>query len=188
MSKGLKKVLSESDIQRATVRIAHEIIERNKGIKQLVLVGIRTRGVYIAERLRDEINKIEKAEVPLGTLDITLYRDDLREIGPNPSVKETNLPFDVAGKLVVLVDDVLYTGRTIRAALDAIIDYGRPQAIQLAVLIDRGHRELPIKADFVGKNVPTSQEEQVILRVKEQDALDEVIVVEKAQHGNEKTL
>ncbi len=171
-----KRVLDEQDIQRALVRIAHEILERNHGTQDLVLIGIRTRGVYLAERLKKQIEAIEKGNVPLGTLDITLYRDDLGEIGPHPAVGQTDLPFNPSGKIVVLVDDVLYTGRTIRAALDAVIDFGRPKAIQLAVLIDRGHRELPVKADYVGKNIPTSKAEEVILRLCEGDAKDEAVV------------
>lgn len=173
-----RKVLAENDVKRALTRIAHEILERNHGIEHLALMGIRTRGAYLAKRLQAEIKNIEGTEVPLGILDITLYRDDLGEIGATPEVRETELDFDLAGKILVLVDDVLYTGRTVRAALDAIVDFGRPQAIQLAVLIDRGHRELPIKADFVGKNIPTSQKEQVVLRLREQDNCDEAVVCE----------
>lgn len=175
-----RKILDEQDISRAVVRLAHEIIERNHGTDQLAIVGIRTRGVFLAHRLCQQIELIEKKAIPSGSLDITLYRDDLQEIGPNPDVRETDLPFDPTGKVIVLVDDVLYTGRTIRAALDAIIDFGRPKAIQLAVLIDRGHRELPIKADYVGKNIPTAHEQQVILKLKEKDSLDEVLLVERS--------
>ena len=175
-----RKVLTESDIKRALTRIAHEILERNHGTVNLALIGIRTRGVDLARRIRQEIKTIEGTEVPLGFLDITLYRDDLGEIGAVPQVRETDLSFDPSGKIVVLIDDVLYTGRTVRAALDAIIDFGRPKAIQLAVLIDRGHRELPVKADYVGKNIPTSQKEQVILRLVENDGRDEVVVSERA--------
>jgi pyrimidine operon attenuation protein/uracil phosphoribosyltransferase len=174
-----KKILTEQDISRALVRIAHEILEGNRGTKGLALIGIRTRGVFLAQRLQVEIQKIERTEIPLGSLDITLYRDDLGEIGPSPMVRETDLPFDLTGKIVVLVDDVLYTGRTVRAALDALIDFGRPRAIQLAVLVDRGHRELPIKADYVGKNIPTSKTEEVILRLKDLDGSDEVVLVER---------
>jgi len=174
------QVLSAEGIHRALQRIAHEILERNHGTGHLVLVGIRTRGIFLAERLRREIQAIEKVEVPLGTLDITLYRDDLKEIGPHPAIRETELPFDLTGKIVVLVDDVLYTGRTIRAALDAIVDFGRPQAIQLAVLIDRGHRELPIKADYVGKNIPTSKQAQVHVKLSEKDGQDAVVLIGEA--------
>ena len=176
-----RNILNGEEIQRAVVRIAHEILERNHGTRDLVLIGIRTRGVFLAERLQQQIRLIENFEIPLGTLDITLYRDDLGEIGPYPDVKETFLPFNLKGKIAVLVDDVLYTGRTIRAALDAVIDFGRPQAIQLAVLVDRGHRELPIKADFVGKNVPTSRNEEVILRLKEREKTDEVVIRERGE-------
>ena len=163
-------------MRRAIVRIAHEIIERNKGVENVVLVGIRTRGVPIAERLAAAIREIEKVELPVGMLDITLYRDDLSTLAYNPVCHGTEIEFDVDGKTVILVDDVLYTGRTIRCALDAIIDMGRPKAIQLAVLIDRGHRELPIRADFAGKNVPTSHKEAINVYLAEQDGLDEVAI------------
>ena len=157
-----KNVIMDTDaMRRAIVRIAHEIIERNKGVDNVVLVGIRTRGVPIAERLAAAINEIEKVELPVGMLDITLYRDDLSTLAYNPICHGTEIDFDLNGKTVILVDDVLYTGRTIRCALDAVIDMGRPKAIQLAVLIDRGHRELPIRPDFIGKNVPTSLNEVV---------------------------
>ncbi len=170
-------VLNEEEIHRAIVRIAHEILERNRGTRDLVLVGIRTRGIFLAERLRKQIQTIEHTDVPLGILDITLYRDDLGEIGPHPAVRETKIPCDITGKIAILIDDVLYSGRTIRAALDALIDFGRPRAIQLAALIDRGHRELPIKADYVGKNIPTSKEEEVVLRLREKDGRDEAVVL-----------
>ena len=163
-------------MRRAIVRIAHEIIERNKGVDNVVLVGIRTRGVPIAERLAAAIKEIEKVELPVGMLDITLYRDDLSTLAYNPVCHGTEIDFDVDGKTVMLVDDVLYTGRTIRCALDAIIDMGRPKAIQLAVLIDRGHRELPIRADFAGKNVPTSHKEAIEVYLAEQDGVDEVAI------------
>ncbi len=160
-------------------KYGYEILERNQGSSQIILVGIRTRGVFLAERLQKQIQAIEKKEIPLGMLDITLYRDDLGEIGALPEIRETKLPGDISGKIVILVDDVLYTGRTIRAALDALIDFGRPRAIQLAVLVDRGHRELPIKADYIGKNIPTSKEEEVILRLAEKDGKDEAVVAER---------
>ena len=163
-------------MRRAIVRIAHEIIERNNGVDNVVLVGIRTRGVPIAERLAAAIKEIEKVELPVGMLDITLYRDDLSTLAYNPVCHGTEIDFDVDGKTVILVDDVLYTGRTIRCALDAIIDMGRPKAIQLAVLIDRGHRELPIRADFAGKNVPTSHKEAIEVYLAEQDGVDEVAI------------
>ena len=165
--KNEKQILDSDGIRRGLIRIAHEILEGNKGTKDLVLIGIRTGGAHLAARLQIEIRAIEKTEVPVGVLDITLYRDDLSELGPQAKVRETNIPFDITGKKVILVDDVLYTGRTIRAALDALIDFGRPRLIQVAVLADRGHRELPIKADYVGKNIPTSQSETVELRLKE---------------------
>ena len=165
-----KAVLMDGEaIRRSLVRISHEIVEKNKGVENIVLVGIRTRGVPIAERLADAIEKIEGTRPPVGVLDITLYRDDLSTLAYQPVVRTTELPVDISGKIVVLVDDVLYTGRTIRAALDAVIDMGRPTTIQLAVLIDRGHRELPIRADFVGKNVPTSKEELIEVHVPEVD-------------------
>ena len=172
-----KNVIMDADaMRRAIVRIAHEIIERNKGVENVVLVGIRTRGVPIAERLAAAIREIEKVELPVGMLDITLYRDDLSTLAYNPVCHGTEIDFDVDGKTVILVDDVLYTGRTIRCALDAIIDMGRPKAIQLAVLIDRGHRELPIRADFAGKNVPTSHKEAIEVYLAEQDSVDEVAI------------
>ena len=172
-----KNVIMDADaMRRAIVRIAHEIIERNKGVENVVLVGIRTRGVPIAERLAAAIKEIEKVELPVGMLDITLYRDDLSTLAYNPVCHGTEIDFDVDGKTVILVDDVLYTGRTIRCALDAIIDMGRPKAIQLAVLIDRGHRELPIRADFAGKNVPTSHKEAINVYLSEQDGVDEVAI------------
>ena len=163
-------------MRRAIVRISHEIIEKNKGVENVVLVGIRTRGVPIAERIANTIERIENAKVPVGMLDITLYRDDLSTLAYNPIVHGTEIDLDLTGKVVILVDDVLYTGRTIRAALDAIIDMGRPRAIQLAVLIDRGHRELPIRADFAGKNVPTSHKEAVNVSLAEEDGIDEVAI------------
>ncbi|WP_405378787.1 bifunctional pyr operon transcriptional regulator/uracil phosphoribosyltransferase PyrR [Phascolarctobacterium sp.] len=172
-----KNVIMDADaMRRAIVRISHEIIEKNKGVENVVLVGIRTRGVPIAERLASVIGDIEKVEIPVGMLDITLYRDDLSTLAYNPIVHGTEIDMDLNGKTVILVDDVLYTGRTIRAALDAIIDMGRPKAIQLAVLIDRGHRELPIRADFAGKNVPTSRKEDIKVCLAEQDEIDEVVI------------
>lgn len=174
-----RQVLDQDGIQRAITRIAHEILERNQGTQDLCLIGLRTRGVTLAERLKKQIKAVENKDVPLGLLDITLYRDDLGEIGARPQVRETEIPGDITGKTVVLVDDVLFTGRTIRAALDALIDFGRPRAIQLAVLIDRGHRELPIKADYIGKNIPTSKDEEVILHLLEKDGKDEALLREK---------
>jgi pyrimidine operon attenuation protein/uracil phosphoribosyltransferase len=165
-------------ISRALVRIAHEIVERNRGVDELALVGIRTRGVPIARRLARAILDITSEEVPTGALDITLYRDDLmrQPVGPQPVVRRTEIPFSIDDRRILLVDDVLYTGRTIRAALDALIDFGRPRAIQLVVLVDRGHRELPIKADYVGKNLPTSLKQTVQVRLQETDGADEVVL------------
>jgi pyrimidine operon attenuation protein/uracil phosphoribosyltransferase len=171
-------IMDEQAIRRGLIRIAHEIIENNKGIKDLILVGIRTRGVPLAERLAAEIKRIEGVELPVGILDITLYRDDLSTLSYQPIVHETQIPIDISGKTIVLVDDVLYTGRTVRAALDAIIDIGRPKVIQLAVLVDRGHRELPIRADYVGKNVPTSSKEVVGVQLMPVDEGDKVVIKE----------
>lgn len=174
-----KTVLMDSEgIRRVLTRISHEIVEKNKGVENIVLVGIRTRGVPIAERLADTIEAIEGKRPPVGVLDITLYRDDLSTLSYQPIVHPTELPIDISGKTIVLVDDVLYTGRTIRAALDALIDMGRPKTIQLAVLIDRGHRELPIRADFVGKNVPTSSREVVSVQLNKTDGSEKVVIKE----------
>jgi len=173
------KVLDKDALNRSLMRIAHEILEKNKGVKDLRLVGIRNRGAYLAHRLNDCIKKIDKESVPVGILDITLYRDDLTLIAQQPVVHKTEIDFDITDKNIVLVDDVLYTGRTIRAALDALMDLGRPKSIQLAVLIDRGHRELPVRADYVGKNVPTSQKETIEVRLQEADSCDEVVIIEK---------
>jgi pyrimidine operon attenuation protein/uracil phosphoribosyltransferase len=177
-------VMGESEIKRTLIRIAHEIVEKNKGVVDLALVGIRTRGVFLAKRLAQEIFKIEKRETPVGTLDITLYRDDLSLVARQPLVLKTEIPFDISQKKIVLIDDVLYTGRTIRAAMDAIVDLGRPQVIQLAVLIDRGHRELPIRADYIGKNIPTSKKEIVKVNLKEIDREDKVGIVIKEKEGD----
>jgi len=171
-------IMDEQAIRRALIRIAHEIIENNKGIEDLVLVGIRTRGVPLAERLAAEIESIEGRSLSVGILDITLYRDDLSTLSYQPIVHQTQIPGDINGKTVVLVDDVLYTGRTVRAALDAVIDLGRPKVIQLAVLVDRGHRELPIRADYVGKNVPTSSKEVVGVQLIPVDQADKVVLKE----------
>jgi len=171
-------VMDEKAIGQALRRITHEIIERNKDIKDLVLVGIRKRGVPLAARLQNYLKEIEGSPVPLGILDITLYRDDLSQREDQPVVHTGDLPFDLNNKHVVVVDDVLYTGRTIRAAMDALIDHGRPATIQLAVLIDRGHRELPIRADYVGKNVPTARSELIEVKVQEVDQVDQVDIME----------
>jgi len=172
------QIMDAEEIERAITRIAHEIIEKNRGCENLLIVGIRTRGAHLAQRLVDRIEAIEGRKVPLGILDITLYRDDLSSVATQPIVRRTELPGSVVERTVVLVDDVLYTGRTVRAAMDEIIDFGRPRAIQLAALIDRGHRELPIRPDFVGKNVPTSHREQVLVLMQEQDGEDKVAVEE----------
>jgi len=171
-------IMDAGDVARAIRRIAHEIVEANRGLRNLVLVGITRRGVPLAHRIAAAIEEFEGKDVPVGTLDITLYRDDLQLVAKQPILRKTELPFDVEGKVVVVVDDVLYTGRTIRAAMDEIIDFGRPRAIRLAVLIDRGHRELPIRADFVGKNVPTSGKEIINVQLVEEDGEDNVTVEE----------
>ena len=172
------KLLDAEAIRRAMTRTAHEIIEHNKGVSNLALVGIRTRGAVLAKRLAAQIETIEHQAVPVGVLDITLYRDDLSRIAPNPVLHATEIPFDITDLHLVLVDDVLFTGRTVRSALDALIDLGRPTAIQLAVLVDRGHRELPIRADYVGKNVPTNLKERVEVRLEEIDGRDEGVIEE----------
>ncbi|QUL99514.1 MAG: bifunctional pyr operon transcriptional regulator/uracil phosphoribosyltransferase PyrR [Candidatus Fermentithermobacillus carboniphilus] len=173
------EIMDKDAIRRALVRIAHEIVEKNKGLDNVVMVGIRRRGVPLAQRLAKILGEIENKEVPVGELDITLYRDDLTMRFDQPHVGRTHLPFDVAKKKVILVDDVLYTGRTVRAALDAIVDLGRPECIQLAVLIDRGHREIPIRADYVGKNVPTSRKEVIHVRLTEVDGVEQVVISEE---------
>jgi len=174
-----KKTIMDADaMRRALVRIAHEIVEKNKGVDNILLVGIRTKGVPLAKRIAEEIITIENKEIPVGSLDITLYRDDLSTLAYNPIVHGTELNFDISGKAVVLVDDVLFTGRTIRCALDALIDMGRPTSIQLAVLVDRGHKELPIRADYVGKNVPTARKEAVDVSLLEIEGVDEVTLSE----------
>jgi len=169
-----RRIMTADEVRRATVRISHEIVEKQAGTNGLVLVGIQRRGVPLARRIADSIDENEGVRIPVGALDITFYRDDLSLVAQQPVVKGTDLPFDLNGSTVVLVDDVLYTGRTIRAAMDALVDFGRPRAIRLAVLVDRGHRELPIRADHVGKNVPTSREEVVKVRVTEIDGEDGV--------------
>ncbi|AGB40871.1 pyrimidine operon attenuation protein/uracil phosphoribosyltransferase [Halobacteroides halobius DSM 5150] len=174
-----KKELIDADgIRRALTRISHEIIEKNEGLEDIVVIGIRTRGVPLANRISNKLADIEGEEVLAGSLDITLYRDDLTTVANQPIVHKTEIPFDITGKKVILVDDVLYTGRTVRSALDALMDLGRPQNIQLAILIDRGHRELPIRADFVGKNLPTSHQEVIDVNLKETDGSDAVILKE----------
>jgi len=172
------KIIDQDGISRIVTRISHELLERNKGSNNLVLIGMRTRGEYVANRIFNKIKEIEKIELPLGVLDVTLYRDDFRMRLKQPEVSVTNITFDITEKDVILIDDVLYTGRTIRAALDAIMDLGRPNSIQLCVLVDRGHREMPIKADFVGKNIPTSINEEVKVKLSEVDDEDAVYLVE----------
>jgi pyrimidine operon attenuation protein / uracil phosphoribosyltransferase len=176
----MPQVMDADRMARALTRIAHEILERNRGTSELALVGIRTRGVPLARRIAHSLRDINGEDVPTGALDITLYRDDLmrQPVGPQPVVRRTEVPFSIDDQRILLVDDVLYTGRTIRAALDALIDFGRPRAIQLIVLVDRGHRELPIKADYVGKNLPTSPKQSVQVRLQEIDGADEVVVNE----------
>ena len=173
------EIMDEKALDRALTRISHEIIERNKGVEGLVLLGIKTRGVSLAKRLCEKIRNIEGNVVPVGTLDITRHRDDIKDMKDIPRENLTDISFDINGMKVVLVDDVLYTGRTVRAAMDAIVEIGRPLSIQLAVLVDRGHRELPIRADYVGKNVPTSRSEMVIVNVREVDGKDSVLLGEQ---------
>jgi pyrimidine operon attenuation protein/uracil phosphoribosyltransferase len=173
----MKPVLDAPSIDRSVIRMAHEILEKNKGVEGLVFIGIQTRGVTLSQRLSAAVRSIAGVAVPLGILDINLYRDDLSHVASQPVIHKTEINFDLEGKTVVLVDDVLYTGRTIRSALDALVDFGRPRRIELAVLIDRGHRELPIRADFVGKNIPTSADEIVQVHFKETDGTDEVVVM-----------
>jgi len=172
----IKILLDKQDINRSLTRIAHEIWERNRGMENLVLIGIRRHGVPIAQRLSQKLKEIAGITIPVGALDITLYRDDLSEIDSQPVLKKTEIPFSIKGTRVILCDDVLYTGRTIRAALDGIIDLGRPMSIQLAVLVDRGHRELPIQANYVGKNIPTTSDEFIEVFLEEDDAMDQVLV------------
>lgn len=172
------KIMDEKAIGRAITRISHEIIERNKGIENVVLIGIKTRGVPVARRIADKIESIEGQRVEIGEMDITLYRDDLSKKQIDPVVNSTKIDFDITDKTVVLIDDVLYTGRTVRSALNALMDVGRPKAIQLAVLVDRGHRELPIRADYVGKNVPTSRSEIISVKLSECDNEDSVSIEE----------
>ncbi|HNZ36560.1 MAG: bifunctional pyr operon transcriptional regulator/uracil phosphoribosyltransferase PyrR [Candidatus Marinimicrobia bacterium] len=173
------RLADEQGVNRTITRLAHEIIENCKGTENVGIIGIRTRGDYLAKRLAHKIEEIENVKLPVGVLDVVMYRDDFRMKTKLPRVEVTDIPFDVDGKILILVDDVIYTGRTIRAALDALMDFGRPAAIQLAVLVDRGHRELPIKPDYVGKNVPTSIGEEVRVMIKEIDGRDEILLVEE---------
>ena len=173
------QIMDAEAVRRAVQRMSHEILERNKGSEDLALIGIRTRGVVLAKRLQKTIEEIEAVKIPVGILDITLYRDDLTLISASPVVRETEIDFDIHNKKIVLVDDVLFTGRTIRAALDALVDFGRPSIIQLAVLVDRGHRELPVRADFVGKNIPTSRQQNVQVILKESDDKEDRVMIEE---------
>lgn len=175
-----KEVVDAVTMKRALTRISYEIIERNKGIQDIVLVGIKTRGIYIAQRLAERLKLLEDIDVPVGELDITLYRDDVKDM-EEPELHSSDVPVSIEGKEVILVDDVLYTGRTIRAAMDAVMDLGRPRKISLAVLVDRGHRELPIRADYVGKNIPTSKTEEIIVEMEERDGADRIMI----SKGNE---
>lgn len=172
-------VMDAKTVERALIRIAHEIVEKNKGAENMAVIGIKNRGEHLAQRVARLIEKIEKVKIPVGLMDITLYRDDVQTKLEQPLVQKTEILFDVVDKVIILVDDVLFTGRTIRAALDQIIDFGRPRCIQLAVLVDRGHRELPIRADYVGKNVPTSKEERVKVKIKEVDGEDSVSIIKQ---------
>ena len=174
---GKNIIMNAADIRRTLARISHEIIERNKSTQHLILVGMRTRGVPLANRLAANIERFEGVSIPVGALDISLYRDDLSSLELQPIVKSTDIPVNIDNKAVVLVDDVLYTGRSTRAAMDALIDLGRPHSIQLAVLVDRGHRELPIRADYVGKNMPSSRHEEIQVRLTESDGTDEVAII-----------
>jgi len=174
LSQSSSIIMNKKDIDRTLLRISHEIIEKNKGVEDLGIIGIKTRGEYLAKRIAANICNIEKVKIQVGVLDITLYRDDLKDKKPDAIVVKTEIPFQIGGKKILLIDDVLYTGRTIRAAMDAIVDFGRPNSIQLAVLIDRGHREFPIRADYVGKNVPTSHREIVKVKLGEIDDINRV--------------
>ncbi|MBR1797236.1 MAG: bifunctional pyr operon transcriptional regulator/uracil phosphoribosyltransferase PyrR [Clostridiales bacterium] len=180
MSQNEVPILSEADMNRAIVRISHEIIEHNQGLEKVALIGIQRRGVPLAKMIRNNLEEIEGVKVPLGILDITFYRDDLSMLSAHPVVNGTDIPFDVNGSRIILVDDVLYTGRTIRSAIDNIFDMGRPDSIQLAILIDRGHRQLPIRADYVGKNVPTSVHERIEVEVDDVDGRTQVLLVKEA--------
>jgi pyrimidine operon attenuation protein/uracil phosphoribosyltransferase len=172
-------VMDAKAVERALIRVAHEIVEKNKGAENLAVIGIKTRGAYLAERIAKLIEEIEKVKIPVGLMDITLYRDDIQTKLEQPVVQKTEILFDVVEKVIILVDDVLFTGRTIRAALDQIIDFGRPKSIQLAVLVDRGHRELPIRADYVGKNIPTTKDDRVKVKIKEVDEEDSVSIIKQ---------
>ena len=181
--KSEKKIMNAADINRTLKRVSYEILDTNNGPGNLALVGLRTRGVHIAKRIASIIESIEKVEIPVGILDVTMFRDDFRVALKQPEVQVTSIPFEVEGITVVLVDDVFYTGRTVRSAMDAIMSFGRPGRVWLAVLVDRGHRELPLKADFVGKNIRTAPHEEIRVRMKEEDGKDEVTLVELSEEG-----
>lgn len=174
------KIIDEDSLSRIIIRMAHEILEKNKGSQNLVLMGMKTRGEFLAKRIFERIKEIEKIELPLGVLDVTLYRDDFRTRLKQPEVSVSNITFDINDKDVVIIDDVLYTGRTVRSALNALMDFGRPRSIQLCVLVDRGHRELPIRADYIGKNIPTSNQEEIKVRMKEIDGEDAIYLMENS--------
>ncbi len=176
-----KIIMTPQDIRRSLARVAHEIIERNKTTENLILVGMRTRGVPLANRLAANMEELEGSKIPVGALDISFYRDDLSSLEQKPVIQHTDIPVSIDGNSVVLVDDVLYTGRSIRAAMDALIDLGRPRSIQLAVLVDRGHRELPIRADYVGKNIPSSRNEEIRVRLLETDGMDGVVIIKNGR-------
>lgn len=181
------KVMDKEGIKRIIRRVSHEIVEKNQGVENLAVIGIKSRGAFLAERIAANLEKIEGSKVPVGAIDITLYRDDLTEVAEQPVVHSTEIGFDITGMKIVLVDDVLFTGRTVRCALDELIDFGRPANIQLAVLIDRGHRELPIRPDYVGKNMPTGREESIEVRITETDSTEEVVLIKKPEkRKNEK--
>jgi pyrimidine operon attenuation protein/uracil phosphoribosyltransferase len=179
------KIIDEEGLSRIITRIAHEILEKNKGSQSVVLMGMKTRGEFLARRLFDKITQIEKIELPLGVLDVTLYRDDFRTRLKQPEVSVSNITFDINGKDVIIIDDVLYTGRTVRSALNALMDFGRPRTIQLCVLIDRGHRELPIRADYIGKSIPTSNKEEIKVKMKEIDGEDAIYLMETPSPNSE---
>ncbi|MCK4403051.1 MAG: bifunctional pyr operon transcriptional regulator/uracil phosphoribosyltransferase PyrR [Dehalococcoidia bacterium] len=181
-----KVLMLSEDMSRALVRVAHEIVERNKGAKDIVLVGMWTRGVPLAQRLGNAIQSYEGVSIPVGALDIGLYRDDISYLGLKPVTQNTDIPTDITDKQVILVDDVLYTGRSIRAAMDALVDLGRPKSVQLAVLIDRGHRELPIRADYVGKNIPSSRDEEIQVQLEETDGVNRVTIKENQNVKNKR--
>lgn len=176
-----KEVVDQVTMKRALTRITYEIIERNQTIQDVVLIGIKTRGIYIASRVADRLKQLEGIEVPVGELDITLYRDDKKETPAEAELHSSDIPVSLEGKEVILIDDVLYTGRTIRAAMDAVMDYGRPRKISLAVLVDRGHRELPIRADYVGKNIPTAKTEEILVEMKELDGKDRIMILKEEE-------